>query len=180
MKIYVIRHGLTQLNKEGKYNGTFDEDIVEEGIKQAQEASNIVKNLDIDLIICSPLLRTRHTCEIININNVPVVFDERIKERDCGSLTCKELGDFYKTDYWNYYSNIKVQELESITHLFDRVREFLDDVKTKYRDKNILVVTHGGVARAIYFYFNQIPKDGMIEKFGSDNCGIKEYEINGE
>ena len=30
MKIYVIRHGLTQLNKEGKYNGTFDEDIVEE------------------------------------------------------------------------------------------------------------------------------------------------------
>ena len=180
MKIYVIRHGLTQLNKEGKYNGIFDEDIVEEGIKQAQESSNIIKNLNIDLIICSPLLRTRHTCEIINVNSVPVIFDDRIKERDCGSLTCKELGDFYYTDYWNYYSNVDVEGLESVPHLFDRVRSFLDEIKIKYKDKNILLVTHGGVARAIYFYFNEIPKDGMIEKFGSDNCGIKEYEIYGE
>lgn len=177
MKLYVIRHGLTNCNVEKKYNGKLDEDINETGILQAKKAQEIIRNLDIDLIICSPLLRTRHTCNIININNVPVIFDNRIEERDCGIYTGKELGEFYYTDYWNYYSKIKVEGLESIQDLFKRIKNFLDEIKEKYKDKNILLVTHGGVARAIYFYFNELPKDGMIQEFGSSNCGIAEYEM---
>ena len=87
MKLYVIRHGQTKCNKENKYNCRLDEDINEIGIKQAEEASKIVKNLDIDLIICSPMIRTKHTCEIVNVNNIPVIYDERIMERDGGVLT---------------------------------------------------------------------------------------------
>lgn len=177
MKLYVIRHGLTNCNVEKKYNGKLDEDINETGILQAKKAQEIIRNLDIDLIICSPLLRTRHTCNIININNIPVIFDNRIEERDCGIYTGKELGEFYYTDYWNYYSKIKVEGLESIQDLFKRIKNFLDEIKEKYKDKNILLVTHGGVARAIYFYFNELPKDGMIQEFGSSNCGIAEYEM---
>ena len=52
MKLYVIRHGRTKCNDEGKYNGSFDEDINETAIEQANEASKIVRNLDIDLIVC--------------------------------------------------------------------------------------------------------------------------------
>ena len=177
MKLYVIRHGLTNCNVEKKYNGKLDEDINETGILQAKKAQEIIRNLDIDLIICSPLLRTRHTCNIININNIPVIFDNRIEERDCGIYTGKELGEFYYTDYWNYYSKIKVEGLESIQDLFKRIKNFLDEIKEKYKDKNILLVTHGGVARAVYFYFNELPKDGMIQEFGSSNCGIAEYEM---
>ena len=177
MKLYVIRHGLTNCNVEKKYNGKLDEDINETGILQAKKAQEIIRNLNIDLIICSPLLRTRHTCNIINVNDVPVIFDNRIEERDCGIYTGKELGEFYYTDYWNYYSKIKVDGLESIQDLFKRIRDFLDEIKEKYKDKNILLVTHGGVARAIYFYFNELPKDGMIQEFGSSNCGITEYEM---
>lgn len=177
MKLYVIRHGRTKCNDEHKYNGKLDEDINETGIEQAKKTSEEVKNLDIDLIICSPLLRTRHTCELVNINNVPVIYDKRLEERDCGKLTNVELGDFYYTDYWNYYSKNKVEGLETIPDLFKRVKEFLDEIKEKYKDKNILLVTHGGVARGVYFYFNDIPKDGMIQKFGSSNCEIKKYEL---
>lgn len=177
MKLYVIRHALTNCNVEKKYNGKLDEDINETGILQAKKAQGIIRNLDIDLIICSPLLRTRHTCNIININNVPVIFDNRIEERNCGIYTGKELGEFYYTDYWNYYSKIKVEGLESIQDLFKRIKDFLDEIKEKYKDKNILLVTHGGVARAIYFYFNELPKDGMIQKFGASNCEIAEYEM---
>lgn len=177
MKLYVIRHGRTNCNDEGKFNGKLDEDINETGINQALEAREKVKNLDIDLIICSPLLRTRHTCEIVNANNIPVIYDERIEERDCGTLTGKELGEFYYTDYWNYYSDKKVEGLETISEIFERVRLFLEDIKERYGDKNILLVTHGGVSRSIYFYFNELPKDGMLQKFGSSNCAIKEYEM---
>ena len=177
MKLYVIRHGLTKCNIEKRYNGKLDEDINETGILQAKKAQEIIKNIDIDLIICSPLLRTRHTWNIININDVPLIIDNRIGERDCGIYTGKELGEFYYTDYWNYYSKIKVEGLESIQDLFKRVRNFLDEIKEKYKDKNILLVTHGGVARAVYFYFNKLPKDGMLQEFGSSNCGITEYEM---
>ena len=56
-------------------------------------------------------------------------------------------------------------------------KENSDILKEKYKDKNILLVTHGGVARAVYFYFNELPKDGMLQEFGSSNCGITEYDM---
>ena len=59
MKIYVLRHGQTKLNLEKKFNGKFDEDINEEGIRQAEKAAETVKNLDIDLVICSPLSKCK-------------------------------------------------------------------------------------------------------------------------
>ena len=41
-----------------------------------------------------------------------------------------------------------------------------------------MIVTHNGVARAIYAYFNGIPEDGnMLEVGGQKNCEIKEYEL---
>lgn len=178
MKLYVVRHGQTNCNKENKYNGTLDEDINEVGIEQAKKVSEQVELLDIDLIICSQLLRTRHTCEIINKNNIPIIYDERLEERNCGKLTNEDLGEFYYTDYWNYYSTASVDGLESIQDLFKRVRDFIDEIKEKYKGKNILLVTHGGISRGVYFYFNEIPKDGMLHKFGTTNCGIKEYELN--
>ena len=117
-----------------------DEDINETGIKQAEEARKKVEKLDIDLIICSPLLRTKHTCNIINANNIPIIYDKRLEERDCGKLTNEKLGEFYYTDYWNYYSNKKIEGLETIPELFKRVSLFLDEIKEKYKDKNILIV----------------------------------------
>ena len=86
MKLYVIRHGNTDSNKSDIYiyNGKLvNEDINNIGIKQAQEASKKIKNLNLDLIICSPLLRTRHTCDIINSNKIKVIYDDRIEERNC-------------------------------------------------------------------------------------------------
>lgn len=177
MKLYVIRHGRTNCNDQGKYNGKLDEDINETGIEQAKLVSKEIEKLNIDLIICSPLLRTKHTCDIININNIPVIYDKRLEERDCGKLTNENLGDFYFTDYWNYYSDKKIEGLETIPELFERIAFFLDEIKEKYKNKNILLVTHGGIARGVYFYFNRIPEDGDLKNFGSSNCGIKEYEL---
>lgn len=91
MKIYLIRHGRTNCNDEGKYNGRLDEDINETGIKQALKASKKIEMLDLDLIICSPLLRTRHTCSIVNTNNIPVIYDERIQERDWRTINRKRI-----------------------------------------------------------------------------------------
>lgn len=178
MKLYVIRHGQTNCNKEHKYNCRYDEDINEIGIEQAKEASNQVEKLDIDLIICSPLKRTRHTNEIININNVPTIYDDRLMEREGGKLTNTLIDDYYFKEYYNYYSTNIVEGLETLPELFNRVHSFLDDIKNKYTNKNILLVTHGAIARTIQFYFEKMPSDGMLLNIsGQKNCEIKEYEL---
>ena len=179
MKLYIIRHGQTKCNVENKYNCRLDEDINDVGIKQAIEASKQIQNLDIDLIICSPMIRTKHTCEIINVNNVPVTYDDRLMEREGGVLTnTTHNNDYFYNEYYNYYSENIVEGLESLPDLFKRTHSFLDEIKIKYKDKNILLVTHGAVARAIQFYFEEMPEDGMLLKInGQKNCEIKEYQL---
>lgn len=177
MKLYVIRHGKTKLNNEGKYNGHFDEDIIEEGIRQAEKIKDSIEKLKIDLIICSPLLRAKHTCEIINSKKIPVLYDERLIDRECGILTGKKIDDFFETDFLNYYSSKKIEDLESLPHVFDRVTHFLNEIKVKYYEKNILIITHACIARCIYFYFNKMPEDGIISKCKIDNCKIMEFDF---
>lgn len=54
----------------------------------------------------------------------------------------------------------------------------VENIKEKYYDKNILLVTHGAVARAMQFYFEELPEDGMLLNVsGQENCEIKEYEL---
>ena len=176
MKIYIVRHGQTKCNVENKYNCRLDEDINEMGIEQAKQTREKVKKLNINLIICSPMKRTKHTCEIINANNIPVIYDDRLMERIGGVLTNSKIDDYYFTDYYNYYSNNILEGLESLPELFNRVHSFIDEIKIKYNNKNILLVTHGAVARAIQFYFEEMPKDGMLLKVsGQKNCEIKKY-----
>ena len=179
MKIYVIRHGLTDYNVQRKYNCRYDEDINKTGEEQAIKASKEVAKLPIDLIICSPMKRTKHTMELINVNHVDVIYDNRLIEREGGKLTHTVLDDYYDTDYYNYYSKNLVEGLESLPELFKRVHSFLDEIKVKYHDKNILLVTHGAVARAIQFYFEEIPEDGMLLKkyIRQKNCEIREYKM---
>lgn len=178
MKLYIIRHGQTDCNKNHRYNCRYDEDINETGVEQAKNAINTIKNLDIDLIICSPLTRTRHTSKIINVNNIPTIYDDRIIERDGGVLTNTLIDDYFVKEYYNYYSTNIVEGLETLPELFNRIHGFLDDIKIKYKGKNILLVTHGAVAKAIQFYFQELPEDGMILNIsGQKNCEIKEYDL---
>ena len=105
MKIYVIRHGETDSNLKNIVGG-IKEDLNENGIKQAEKAREEITNLNIDLIICSPADRTKHTCNIINKNNIPVIFDERLIERDVGIYETKDWNNIDRKAFWNYYSII--------------------------------------------------------------------------
>ena len=70
MKLYVVRHGQTEINVKGQINGHNDIGLNEKGIKQAKEAGKKVKDLKIDLVFCSPIKRTRETCMNVNVNQI--------------------------------------------------------------------------------------------------------------
>lgn len=174
MKIYLIRHGQVNHNLYKKYNRE-DEYLNETGIKQADQLKESIKDIDYELIISSPLIRAKHTAEIINFKNKKVLIDERLKERDPGSLSGQSINVTDREEYWNYYSTIQYGTSENIQLFFERVNKFLVNLKNKGYEK-IIIVAHSGVTKAFNAYFNGI-NDGKFSNKGLSNCEIKEYDL---
>ena len=177
MRIYVIRHGQTNVNLENKINSLNDDDLNETGIMQAKHVREQLKKIDYNLIICSPLTRTKHTANLLNYKNSDILYDDRLIERNADILTKMPLDKIDSDDWWNINPKKNYYTAESVKHVIARVYEFLDDIKNKYNDKNIILVTHGGVSKAISCYFYGIPEDGNLEKYKHNNCEIHQFEL---
>ena len=174
MKIFIVRHGQVNHNLLRLYNRE-DEDLNETGLKQAEALKEIINNLDYDIIISSPLLRAKHTANIVNMKNKDIIMDNKLRERDPGSLSGQPLEITNREEYWNYYSTIKYGTSENIKLFFERIYKFLDELKGKDY-KSVLIIAHSGVSKAFDGYFNGIG-DGIFLNRGLKNCEIKEYEL---
>lgn len=174
MKIHLVRHGQVPHNASQQYN-TKDEDLTDIGINQALEVKEKIKDIDFDISYSSPLIRAKHTAEIITDNSKSIVFDDRIRERSCGSLSGQPLEVTNREEYWNYYTDIQYGTSENIQDFFKRVYSFLDELKTK-NYQSVLIVAHSGVSKAFSGYFEGI-QDGKFLDRGLKNCEIKEYEL---
>ncbi len=168
------RYGEVNHNLYGLYNRE-DEDLNKNGIKQAEELKEKIKAINYYLIISSPLSRAKHTADIINIDNKNIIIDDRLKERDPGGLSRQPLEVTNREEYWNYYTTVQYGTSENIKEFFNRIYNFLDELKTKDY-KNVLIVGHSGVSKAFSGYFNGII-DGKFLNRGLKNCEIKEYEL---
>ena len=179
MEILVARHGQTDWNVRKKVQGKADIELNGKGIEQAKNVQKLLENEKIDLIICSTLKRAKQTAQIVNEKrNLPIICDERLEERDFGEYEGEEKDKFDFSSFWCYSKNLKYEKAESIKDFFNRVYIFLDEIKEKYKDKNILLVTHGGVSIPIYCYFNGVPDEKDLIYLGIGNCEIKKYTVN--
>ena len=174
MKVYIVRHGEVPHNALKQYNNE-NEDLNENGIRQANELKEKIKNINYDIIISSPLLRAKHTAQIINVNNKKILINDKLKERDPGDLSGKPLTVTNRDEYWNYNTTIRYGTSENIREFFKRIYNFLEDLK-KEDYESVLIVAHSGVSKAFSGYFEGI-KDGMFLNRGLRNCEIKEYKI---
>ena len=179
MNLYIVRHGETDYNKMNLMQGSSNIPLNFKGKNQALDVSKKLENVDIDLVITSPLVRTKETASIIIGNkNVKIITDDRIVERGMGILEGKDRSLYDVKKYWdyklNYYNSDKV---EKISDLFLRTKLFLDDIKNKYSDKNILIVSHAATIRALYFNIVGFNEDDKLHEFFIDNCCILNYKL---
>lgn len=178
MKIYVIRHGETNVNLENRINSINDDDLNETGILQAKEVGKKMEKLDYDLIIASPLTRTQHTANLLNTKNKKIICDNRLIERNAGIFTKQLINNIDTNDWWNLFPKQDYKDAETVKDVLDRVYNFLDEIKKIYKDKKIVLVTHGGTSKAISCYFKGIPRDGNLEVYSHNNCEIHEFDLN--
>ena len=177
MKLYVVRHGQTDWNKEHKVQGITDIPLNAKGRKDAEELIPLVKELKLDIVISSPLARARETAKIITNGNYPINTDDRIKERDWGLNEGAPLSDVDKWDCWDVVLNTRVQNIEPVQDFMYRVSSFIEEIKHKYKDRNVLIVTHSAVSRVIHYMLEQIPEDANLSRIDIPNLRIIEYNL---
>ena len=67
-------------------------------------------------------------------------------------------------------------EGESLLKVVQRVYNFLDDIKQRYADKKVMVISHGGVCRVINSYFESLDNEDFF-KFNLGNCKVLQYDL---
>ena len=175
--IYFVRHGETYDNANGNIlTGHGETPLNSKGIEQAKETALELKDIHFDICYCSPLVRAKQTLnEILKYHpNLNVIYDNRLKERDYGEVTGKPASvcEFNRWDA-NIHNPYK---METIDQMFERVTSFYKDILPSLKDKNILIVSHSGVARISYFYFHGIPANNDYSQFRLKNAEIAIFE----
>lgn len=180
MRIYATRHGLTQLNKQGRTNGqTIEDPLTQEGIEQAK---NLIQFLPrkLSMIYTSDLPRARQTAEIINKQlNIELINPPELREIHFGPLTGKTWSEMNRevrrdvaAEYRSQKYDFRPWGGESIDEVKNRVLRFVENIRKHYSGKEILLVTHGGIIRLLQFLFQD-----KIHDEGIANLEIHEFEI---
>lgn len=176
MKLLVARHGETLFNKENKICGITDIELTSKGLEQAKEIAQKIKELNIDLIISSPMKRTIQTSKVISdICNLQYITDDRLMEQDYGIYEgCSRMDSNFLNNKKQFA--YKYPNGESMMQVACRVYNLINELNEKYNNKNILIITHGGICRIIDTYFHDMTNDEFFN-YTASNGIITEYEL---
>ncbi len=174
MKIYIVRHGKTEWNVLGKMQGSTDIPLNEIGLKQAEMLKEKLEG-KFDLCFSSPLERAVVTAKIISGKD-PII-DDRLIERKMGQFEGKSNILYDSKKYWDYKANHGDNGVEPVQDLFKRVKSFIEELKQKYSDKTILIVSHGATVRALHFVISSYSEDEDFLNFDVPNCKVFEYDL---
>lgn len=183
MKIYLMRHGETDYNKNKMIQGQCDIELNEYGRELARITAEGLKEVPFDVVYTSPLIRAKETAQIV-IGDRKVVWIEepRIQEICFGEYEGKHCGrknfDVPDKTFLNFFFDTANYRTppggESFADIIKRTGEFLTELihKEEYADKTILISTHGCALKAILANI----KHPSIENFWGDgvhkNCAV--------
>ena len=167
-KLILVRHGKTLENKLGIIQGWLDTSLSSEGIKQAEYLNSVFQKEKINHIYSSPLKRARQTIEIItNYKNKAFInYDDRLKEINMGLYE-----GLHKSQVTPEQMNNPPRG-EDMKKIYNRTSDFIEELKEKYDNKTILIVSHNIILKTM---LNHI-KYGTYKPLDK-NMSIKNSEI---
>ena len=143
-KLYFARHGLSELNVQGRFAGRTETPLTDEGRAQTRRAGQQAKDLGIDLIVASPLSRALETAQIIaqeiGYPKENILVHKLFIERDFGQLEGQKWSPDLDLDGFS--------DIETDDTLVERARLAVKWLRRQPAD-TILVVSHGAIGRAI-------------------------------
>jgi alpha-ribazole phosphatase len=182
MDVYLVRHGITEWNKEKRYLGHTDQEVIKSELTQLSKLKKELMKMSFDDVFTSDLRRCQETLAYLDLPS-QVSVDRRLREIHFGDWegkTYNELKD--DQDYQNWLDNWEVYSIpngESAETFKARIDSFSNDLfrrlmnhtPTPTTKKQILVMTHGGVIR--YLISKYVPSISFWELFVTPGQGIK-------
>ena len=171
MKVYVIRHGVTEPNKKKLVNRAED-GLAPEGIEQARLAAAFVPKT-IKHIYCSSMQRTKETAAIINETlKVPLTFHDELREVDFGLLSGTEFTDEMREKHRSLKYDWRVHKGEAFEDVKKRVLAISKVIKDSNSDGEVLIVTHGGVIRML----NYLEGNDLLDRI--ENTSLRSFDLD--
>lgn len=176
MRVYMVRHGETDWNLDGRVQGREDIPINNNGIKQAIDTAGAFHDKNIELIITSPLIRARKTAEIIADKlggQVEVKVDDGLIERDFGIRSGMTIDKKKTFDLFNVG-----EDGESLDEVKARVIVTINHYASQYKDSNLIMVSHGAAINAVLSVVSGGEIGSGITRL--KNACISVFDANGE
>jgi len=177
-KIVLWRHGVTDWNEQGIFQGRMDIPLNERGLRQAMAAAPSLAAMHPVALYTSPMLRALQTAAVLAaITGQKAVTDDRLSEIDVGTWTGHTLAAAIADD-----PEVRAAVMagvdyrrsptgETMTEVGVRAGGFLHEVAARHDGKTIVVVSHGGAIRMGIASMLDWPYDTAVRLGGLANCG---------
>lgn len=182
--IYFVRHGETILTPQRKFSGTgsLDPELMQEGLDQAELVAEECAKLGAEVLIASPLKRTRQTAEAIaRTTGLEIIFDEAWFELSFGTWDGKAIEEVREQEPDEYQAWLNSSAYappggESYDEASIRIDEALEKLVAEYPGKTIIVVTHNGVIKTAAKIAVGAPSDAVFH-MDATPCSISSVSI---
>jgi broad specificity phosphatase PhoE len=179
--IYLVRHGQTDYNVERRLQGWRDVPLNEKGFEQANRAAEELKDLSINAVYSSPILRAMQTAKCIaEPHKLEVVTDKGLGERNEGTftgLTMKEIEEKHG-DFWEMRKegiDWRFPEGESMRETIDRALAAFEKIAKRHKPgERAVIVSHGAPLRGIVHLLHGGEPENVRHTSSLDNAEIVE------
>lgn len=182
--ITLIRHGETDWNIEGRYQGQADPPLNSQGLLQAQNLVQELRDSSLNIMYSSPLKRTRQTADILAGSlNIPVIDEPRLMEIHQGDWQTRlrsEIEALYPELFSEWETNpwmVTPPGGEHLSEVQSRVYAALDEIIRVESHSKIGVVTHRIPIALIKVRYQNLDPD-IVRTIHLPNAYWEEIEIN--
>lgn len=176
---HVFRHGETDWNAAGRFQGRVDVPLNDAGRAQADALAQALGPVRPELIVSSTLVRARETAEILSRSmNIPVEFAPGLEEISFGASEGRTLEEVRRSvgeDFWERWRNMDEEHLdeahpggETKRSALTRARRALERCASSSSARTIAVCTHGAILR---FLIHSL-LDPRVRRIEIPNCRI--------
>lgn len=171
---YILRHGEAEHNVRGIISSGLERGkdisrLTRKGIRQVEEAAKDLtrqlKGKELDFIFTSPYVRTKQTAEIIaKATKAEIIADKRLAELNTGIFNQRPI-----EEYRRFFGNPLEKFVksppggENLNEVKKRIFQALLDIDSRYRGKNILIVSHGDPLWVLEGIIKGLPNEEILK-----------------
>ncbi len=165
--LLLARHGETDWNRDGRWQGWADPPLNEEGREQARRLAEQLRTTPFDAVYSSDLRRAHETADLVSApHGVPVVADPGLREIDVGDWS-----GLTRAEIEMRFPDGERPGGETREEHLARVLQAVERIARAHPGERVLLVSHGGTMRALRSHVSDEPLHPI------ENCGVIELHF---